>query len=223
MNKQYIFDFLSDLGEHINSKEWMDENRTRYHQAKEFWLQQVEQILQRLQKHDPRIELLTPRSTISRINNNIAFHPHRPIYKDKFGFSVPKLKNRPNFYLSISPKGSYMGGGFSRPRKEILARLRAGFDYEGQNFLDLLNAPEVVALFGELAHDDQMLKTAPQGYDQEHPFIELLRRKKFVLHRTLTTEEVLGEGLVDLVEESYLTLQPFLQFLEKLASFDEAL
>jgi uncharacterized protein (TIGR02453 family) len=220
MNKQYMFDFLSALSAHINSKEWMDANRARYHQAKTIWLEVVEAILQRLQKHDARLEMLQPRSCISRINNNIAFHPNRPIYKDKFTFSAPRLKNRPNIYLSVSPQGCFMGGGFWRPRKETLARLRSGFDYDGQTFLELMQDPNVMDFFGVLQPDDQQLKTAPQGYGVDHPYIELLKRKNFVFNRSLTKEEVLSERLVDLMEEGYLILQPILHHLEKLASFD---
>lgn len=50
-NKQVILDFLKDLNSN-NSKEWMDENRDRYTTAKEYWLEEVQNILSMLCKYD---------------------------------------------------------------------------------------------------------------------------------------------------------------------------
>lgn len=219
MNKQYIFDFLRDLDAN-NSKEWMDENRKRYHHAKDIWIAEIDLFLKRLQKHDRRLEQLSPKSTLTRINNNRRFHPDKPIYKNFFSFSAPQEQNVPSIHISVSPKGSFIGGGFWRPDKDLLDKIRAAIDYDGQALVDIINEQKLVDFFGGWEADDQKLKTSPQKYNQEHPFIELLRRKNFVVTRNLTQEEIKRDDFVNLVEEGFLALQPLLSFLEKAAAFE---
>lgn len=220
MTKRYIFDFLRDLRAN-NSKEWMDENRKCYHKAKDTWLEEIALLLKRLEKHDSRIAPLKPKSTISRINNNRRFHPDKPVYKTFFTFSVPQEKNVPSLHISVSPKGSFIGGGFWRPDKELLDKIRAAIDYNGEELKKIIQEEKLVNFYGGWAEDDQKLKTSPQNYDQEHPHIELLRRKNFVVVRDLTQEEIMSNNFVDLVEEAYLALEPLLHYLEKAASFEE--
>ncbi len=218
MTKNYIFDFLRDLRDN-NSKAWMDENRARYHKAKDVWIDKIEQLLKRLQTHDSRLEHLPPKSTLSRINNNRRFHPEKPVYKDFFTFSAPQEKNVPALHISVSPKGSFIGGGFYRPDKDLLEKIRSAIDYDGQQLADIIQEKKLVDFYGGWAEDDQKLKTSPQNYSQEHPQIDLLRRKNFVVMRDLTQEEIKSDDFVDLVEEGFLALQPLLGYLEQAASY----
>ena len=137
MSKQKVYSFLKDLTAN-NSKEWMDANRKRYHEAKDIWLSEIEVWLKRLAKHDPRLENIRPKDTIFRINNNRRFHPDRPLYKDNFGFS-PFSPEEATFYLQISPNNSFVGGGLWHPGSEVLKKIRDGIDYDGQELLNIVN------------------------------------------------------------------------------------
>lgn len=218
-NKQYIFDFLEDLRQN-NSKDWMDENRKRYHKAKEIWVAEVEQIIQRLQQHDRRMEQLPAKSTLASITNNRMFHPNKPVYKTFFAFTPLKAKHIPSFHISISPESSFLGGGFYHPDKEKLDKIRAGIDYDGEELVTIVNTPAMQEFFGGLAIDEQQLKTAPQAYDITHRHIALLRRKSFTAIRPLTKEEVLSSDFVDLVEQGYLAVRPLLDYLDKVVNFE---
>ena len=46
----------------------------------------------------------------------------------------------------------------------------------------LIAAPEFVETFGKL--DGEQLKTTPQGYPKDHPNIDLLRYKQFLLSQS---------------------------------------
>ena len=221
MNKKYIFDFLQKLKRN-NSKEWMDVNRAMYHKSKAIWLTEIEDILQRLRQHDSRFENIPPKSTLSSINNNRRFHPDKPIYKDFFTCTPDGSKGVANFHILISPGNkSFIGGGFHRPDKQIVAKVRAGIDYNGGELLDILQEEKLMAFYGGLANDPQKLKTSPQGYSIEHPYIELLRRKNFTAIRYLTDEEVLSNSFINTVEEGYLAIQTFLDYLNQAASFED--
>lgn len=128
-DKRKIYQFLQDLTAN-NSKDWMDENRERYHEAKDIWLEEIDLILQRLAYHDARYGKLRPKDCVTRINNNRMFHSDRPVYKDHFAFS-PSGKDEPALYLHVSPKESFIGGGIHNTENKVLKSLREAIDYDG--------------------------------------------------------------------------------------------
>ena len=212
-SKRHIYSFLRDLSAN-NSKEWMDAHRRNYQEAKDVWLAEIQLILDRLAKHDPTYGKIEPKDTVMRINNNRKFHPDRPVYKDSFGFS-PGGGDEPLIYVHLSPKHSFIAGGLHNPDNKMLKSLRGAIDYDGDKFLEILHKTSFHNFFGELSGDPNKLRTSPQGYDTDHPHIELLRRKDFTVMHDLTQDEVIGDNFVDQVEQAYLELQPFNAYLKQ--------
>lgn len=215
-DKRKIYQFLRDLTAN-NSKDWMDENRERYHEAKDIWLEEIDLILQRLANHDARYGTLRPKDCVTRINNNRMFHPDRPVYKDHFAFS-PSGKDEPALYLHVSPKESFIGGGIHNAENKVLKSLREAIDYDGEELLKITSKQPFQGLYGGLAADPNQLKTSPRGYDQEHRHIELLRRKSFTGIRHLTQKEIVSDDLVDIVEQAYLAVKPLNDYLARALS-----
>lgn len=213
MSKRKIYDFLRDLTDN-NSKEWMDENRDRYHEAKGIWLDEIAKILDRLAEHDPIYEKIKPKDTIMRINNNRMFHPDRPVYKDNFAFS-PSGKDDPALYLHVSPSESFVGGGVYHPDNKTLKQIRGAIDYDGAELLKITQKKSFQGFYAGLDEDPDKLKTSPKGYDQDHEHIELLRRKNFTATHRLTQQEVISDELVDLVEQAYLEIKPLNDYLKR--------
>lgn len=221
MSKKQMFTFLRDLGKN-NSKEWMDANRSRYQSAKAIWLDEIQEILNRLAQHDPAFEFIEPKKTITRINNNRRFQPDKPIYKDYFTCTPQGGLGIASFHISVGPHNSFIGGGLYRPEKEELTKIRSAIDYNGGAFKELLKEPGFDQFFGGLSPDEQQLKTAPKGYPKDHPHIDLLRRKNFVGMAQLTEKQVVAESFIDLVEEAYLSIRPILAYLQEALAFEEA-
>lgn len=219
MDKQYMFDFLADLSAN-NSKEWMDEHRPRYLNAKNIWLDEIQLILDRLSQHDRIFEHVQAKKTVSRINNNRQFHKDRPIYKDYFTCMPRGSEQKPAFMISVGPNNSFIGGGFHRPDNEVLARIRGAIDYNGEELKAILTTPKFMQYFNGLDEDPQQLKTKPKGYSVEHPHIDLLRRKNFTSIIHLSPKEVVSDNFVDTVEQSYIVLKPFLDYLEQAVSVE---
>lgn len=218
MSKRKIYSFLRDLTDN-NSKEWMDANRKRYHEAKDIWLEEVVQILKRLSKYDPLMEKMNPKKTIFRIVNNRMFHPDRPVYKDNFAFS-PSAKEDPSFYVHLSPKESFVGGGYYRPDNTQLKKIRAAIDYDGEAFLKMVYKKSFVDFYGGLSEDPDQLKTSPRDYSADHRHIELLRRKNFVAIRPLRQKEVVSDDFIDILEKAYVELQPMNAYLKNAVDFE---
>lgn len=215
VQKDYIYRFLKELSQN-NSKAWMDANRDRYERAKQRWITEVELLLDRLSHHDPYFSGIEPKSTLMRINNDIRFNPDKPLYKDFFTFS-PMGRRDPvaKIFLSTGVHRSFLGGGLYRPDSRLLGRFRDTIDQDGEAFLAILNDADFRRLFGGLSDSVETLKTSPQGFSSDHRFIEILRRKSIIVQAELTHEMVVSDGFVDYVEEVYLAMRPFTDYLEK--------
>lgn len=216
--KEYIWNFFLDLQKN-NSKEWMDENRKRYHTAKQYWLDEVEAILNRVSKHDAFFLQFKPKDVIMRITNNRMFHPDKPVYRAHFACSPFTHEEKiSKFFFAFGPEFTLIGSGLYRPEKEVLESVRQSIDYDAEELLEILNDVKFKKFFGGLAIDEHQLKTSPRGYAKDHPHIELLRRKSFTVTYEPTKKELIEGNLADIIEEAVLTATPFIQWLTKATS-----
>ncbi|MEL6969597.1 MAG: DUF2461 domain-containing protein [Bacteroidota bacterium] len=219
MSKQKIFDFLRDLSAN-NSKDWMDVNRKRYHEAKDIWLSEIELILRRLVTHDPDFEQMRAKDTLMRITNNRRFHPDKPLYRDHFACSPNTDLQTPGFYIHISPSGSFIGGGIYRPPSPVLQKIREGIDYDGEKFKQILRSAPFTDMYSDLDRDEHMLKTAPRGFAKDHIHVDLLRRKSFTAITPLTEAQVVSDDFPAFAERAYLSLKPFCDYLTQAVKFE---
>lgn len=215
-NNKIILNFLAELSEN-NSKEWMDKNRSKYSTAKEYWLQEVKQILAMLCKHDNHyFSIFEPKDCISRITNNRVFNPELPIYKTHFTFTVMDKKDMFSpLHVSIGNDHSFVGCGYHNPDKGVLANIRAAIDYDGATFQSILENKAFKTFFGGLDNFMEPLKTSPKGYPNTHPFVEYLRYKNFVVSRSFTKDEINGKSFHAIIEKAYLLSIPFRQYLQQ--------
>lgn len=210
MAKKNIFKFLETLSAN-NSKEWMDKNRSWYEEAKGEVISLFDPILEEIKRVDPRIVQPSARRAISRINNNLMFHPDRPTYKDHFGVVFGYGKGLADFYVGLGVRETEIAGGLWHPDSERLKKVRMEIDYEGDRLKTVLNAKAFKDSF-ELYKKDS-LKTTPKGYPKDHEHIELLRLKSLAAFRQITRKDVYSPHFAEMVLESYLAIVPMLDFI----------
>ncbi|MEO0897164.1 MAG: DUF2461 domain-containing protein [Bacteroidota bacterium] len=215
-NNKKVLNFLLDLSKN-NSKEWMDINRDKYIDAKEIWLKEVQKILTMLCKYDnDYFSQFEPKKCISRITNNRMFNPDLPTYKTYFTFSVmDKSDNFSPLHISVGIESSFVGCGYHNPDKKTLKNIREAIDYDGKSFKDIVENKEFKSFFGGLNSFIKPLKTSPRGYAKDHPYVEYLRFKSFVVARDLTQKEITGDDFLDIIEKSYVLTEPFRAYLKK--------
>ncbi|HEA29434.1 MAG TPA: DUF2461 domain-containing protein [Leeuwenhoekiella sp.] len=212
-----LYAFLRDLGQN-NTKEWMDANRKRYEEVRDFYISWLNAMDLKLAKVDPAYTHTTGKQAINRINNNLMYHPNKPIYKDHFGAGLDKETKQGDFYIHLGTSESFIAGGFYKPKSSILKSIRQGIDYNGNEFKKILNKKSFKNLFGELIDDGDSLKISPKGYSQDHKHIDLLRRKTFAVQANLTQKEIVGDDFDDLVIKIYKEMLPFRTYLNKAVS-----
>jgi uncharacterized protein (TIGR02453 family) len=213
MDMQALFAFLEELQQN-NHKEWMDENRSRYKQLREAFIDFLDGLNQRIKAVDPGYLGMPGREAMNRINNNLLYHPNKPTYKDHFSADLEGAKNASTFYVHIGLSGNFVGGGFYRPPNAILKKIRAAIDYDGERLREIVEAPDFKSIFGGLMEAEQ-LKTAPQGYTQDHRHIDLLRLKSFATARTFSRSDAMAKNFMDQLVRTYEYMKPFRDYLNQ--------
>ena len=86
------------------------------------------------------------------------------------------------------------------------------------DFESILNEPKLKKEFGGLFGES--LKTAPKGFDKEHPRIEMIRYKQFLLKKDFDNKAVFQPDFKDQVVEGYKTMEPFFRYMTDVLTTD---
>ena len=192
----------------------MDENRDEYHSVRDSYIDWLNQMDIKLAAIDPDYTPTHGKKAINRINNNLMFHPNKPVYKDHFGAGLDQESKQGDFYIHLGVNESFIGGGYWHPSSKILKSIRAAIDYNGEDLKTILNKKSFKTTFGDMIIDDP-LKTAPKGYSQDHKHIDLLRRKSFAVSHQFTQKEVMANDFDKKVIAIYKEMLPFRRYLNQ--------
>lgn len=219
MNKAGIFKFIQALQEN-NSKAWMDANRSWYEETKVAVEEVIEPVLEKVKAYDPRIIQESARKCLTRINNNLLFHPERPTYKDHFGIVMSYGKGKADFYIHLGLDELMVAGGLWHPSSAQLKKLRMEIDYEGQELEKVLSSTAFQSHFTLFQNDS--LQNAPKGYPSDHPHIEWLKLRSLAAFRPFSRKDFYSDYFVDLAFESFQTLLPMLDFANRAITEEES-
>lgn len=210
---QSVFDFLSAL-QNNNNREWFAENKELYEDAKNQAYKFYESLANELAKIDE-----FGKFKMYRIYRDVRFSTDKSPYKNHFGAIFMRLQphNRGSFYVHLEPENSFIGGGFWSPNKEDLQRIRQGIEIE-DDFQLILDEPKLKKEFGGLF--GEAVKTAPKGFDKEHPRIDLIRYKQFLLKKDFSDKSVFSPDFKNQVVDGYKTMQPFFMYLTDVLTTD---
>ncbi len=207
-------EFLSTLKEN-NNREWFEANRGWYERELAHIKAFTQSIVTRMQAHD-QIEKLK----LYRIYRDIRFSKDKTPYKTGWSGSMSRATQqlRGGYYFAISPDQGLVGGGFYNPNKEDMKLIRDKIAVDDQPLRTIIADPTFQLYFGELRGDK--VKTAPKGFSKDHPAIDLIRHKQFVVRRLFTQDEILDEGFLDQIIETYLAVRPFFDYMSEVLTTD---
>lgn len=216
MNLQFTLDFLSDLAKH-NKKEWMDDNKKRYNEAKGYVIELVAEVIGQASVFDKSLSGIEPKKTLFRINRDIRFSKNKDPYKTNFGAAIVdggRKSGNPGYYLHIMPDENMIGGGLHQPDAAVLQKVRQEIDYSGSKIRKIIENKSFVKIYKE-PYGEGKLKTAPKGYPKDHPDLDLLQLKHYVYMTKLSDKEITSKAVVGRIVEAYQTLYPFNGFLKE--------
>ncbi|MFH0843329.1 MAG: DUF2461 domain-containing protein [Bacteroidota bacterium] len=217
INKSTL-EFLSDLNRH-NDREWFQKNRSRYLEARSTYESFIQAVIMKITEFDPILKGLEASSCMYRINRDIRFSNDKTLYKTHLGaFIVRGGKQNGDryagYYIHIEPgNNSMIAGGAYMPPSAWLKMIREKIDEQGARFLKLIHNKEFVNFFGEL--EGEKLKTAPKGFPKDHPMMELLKMKSYLVTKMIPDKEVTGNTLFELVIRGSKIMKPLNDFLNE--------
>ena len=206
--------FLEQL-EQNNDRDWFQEHKSWYEESREDFKGFVQDVRKELIGADDLEKV-----KIYRIYRDLRFTADKTPYKTHFAahFTRKGKYRRGGFYLQISPKEVFVGGGFWNPNKDDLGYIREGIANDPTTLREALAHQEVTSRFQELSGSE--LKTAPRGVDRDHPQIDLLRKKQFTLVRKYAAQSVYQKDFDEQVAADYEAMIPVFQVLTEYLIYD---
>jgi len=217
--KKENLDFLKKLGSN-NNRDWFNENKAVYQAQHENLILFADELLGKMNEHDT-IETPTGKKSLYRIYRDVRFSKDKSPYKTNWsgGFKRATKQLRGGYYFHIQPgNNSFIGGGFWGPNKEDLLRIREDIAMDDSEMRSIITSKDFVDTFGQL--DGEQLKSAPKGFDKEHPAIDLLRYKQFIFGKNFTDAEVLKADFADVANETFKKMRPFFDYMSEVLTTD---
>jgi uncharacterized protein (TIGR02453 family) len=219
MLQKSTLDFLKKLAKN-NNKEWFDNNRSLYEAAKKDIAQFTEQLIKEIAQFDSSVAHLTSKDCTFRINRDVRFSKNKEPYKINMGTYISsggKKSMLAGYYVHIQPNGAtFIAGGMYMPDAALLNNIRQEIDYNTEEFKGIINSKSFKKTFGTL--QGEKLKTAPKGYEKDHPEIELLKHKSYIVSKPLSDDELYNKNLVKIIAQSFKELYPLNQFLNRVVA-----
>lgn len=213
--KKSTIDFLLKIKSN-NNREWFNKNRNLYDDAKENFHSLVQAVIDKITDFEPIMKGLEANSCIFRINRDIRFSHDKSPYKTHFGAFIVRggRKNGDKFagyYIHIEPGNSIIAGGAYTPPTLWLTAIREKIAEEPEKFLKILKGKDFIKYFGKI--DGEKLKSAPKGYPSDHPYIDLLKYKSYLVVNEVPDKKVISDDYFTHIIDVARAMKPLNDFL----------
>lgn len=220
MSKRYftpkLFAFLKDLAEN-NDRDWFKAHQDLYEEhVREPALEFINDFAVPLKKISPHFvaDSRTVGGSLFRIQRDTRFSKDKTPYKLNTGMQfrhiAAKDAHAPGFYVHLQPGECFMGVGLWRPETKVAYAIRQHIDEEqaawkrasrGKRFTDVFSV------------EGESLKRPPKGFDEDHPLIDDLKRKDFIVSTRLTQKSITSDAFMDDFAHNCKRAAPFMKFL----------
>ena len=214
MLSKEIFEFLNQLKIN-NNREWFKQHKAEHDVARKKVIEFSTQLFSTIQQGNNLDEY-----KVFRIYRDVRFSKNKTPYKTHFGigFHRSKPKYRGGYYLHLEPGNSFLASGFWQPNKDDLLRVRKEIELDHQHFTKVTTDPKLIKNWNSLA--GEQLKTAPKGFDKNHPGIKLLRFKQFIYSQKISDSQLQELDFYMSVKNEFKSILPFLDFMGDILTSD---
>lgn len=212
------FQFLIDL-KNNNDRDWFAANKKRYEKELQNMVNFADVLLAKMKEHD-NIETPTGKKSLHRIYRDTRFSKDKTPYKTNFSGSFTRATKllRGGYYFHIEPGNVFVGGGFWGPEPADLKRIRIDIAADDTELRSIITSKNFKKYFGELK--GEQLKTAPKGFDKEHPAVDLLRYKQFLLGHNFSEADAISPNFATKVNEVFMAMRPFFNYMSEVLTTD---
>lgn len=212
------FKFLSDLKKN-NNRDWFNAHKNEYLKQHQQIIEFANAVLSETNKHD-NIETPTGKKSLFRIYRDVRFGKDKSPYKTHWAGGLKRATKqlRGGYYFHIEEGNTMVGGGFWAPNKDDLLRFREDIAMDATPLRKIINSKSFKDTFGTL--DGEQLKTCPKGFDKEHPDVDLLRYKQYIISKKFTDEEALSPDFAKQVSDTFKKMRPFFDYMSESVTTD---
>jgi uncharacterized protein (TIGR02453 family) len=213
--KPSVIQFLKDVKAN-NNRDWFAEHKAVYTAAHTNFKKFANGLHDLMSLQDEMEGM-----KLHRIYRDVRFSKDKTPYNGHFSGSFVRATKwkRGGYYFHIEPGATFVGGGFWAPETADLKRIRTEIANDAEPLRKILASDDFVHTFGTL--QGEQLKTAPQGYDKDHPNIDLLRYKQFLISKNFTDAEVLSDDFAQQVAATFHHMRPLFDYMSDVLTTDE--
>ena len=179
-NIREIMAFLRQLAIN-NDRAWFKPRKGEYDALRGPWEQDMGRLIGLVADFDPQARGLAVKDSVYRIYRDIRFSHDKSPYKTYFSGVIGRGGRhtvQSCYYVHMGVEEMMLCGGIWWPEKAILDQLRSLIDAEQDEFLSIVNNPDITSRYRWMS---QSLKSMPKGYPKDHPLAEYIKMKEYLL------------------------------------------
>ena len=205
-----VLGFLSTLKKN-NNREWFSAHKAEFQKAQATVKTFYQGLQDAMSTHDE-----IDKHKLFRIYRDVRFSADKTPYKPHFAGSYSRAgaARRGGYYIRLRPGESFIAAGFWEPNKDDLFRIRKELEMDAVEFRKVIGNKAFKKVWGELMGDE--VKTAPKGFDRNHPNIDLIRKKGFIFVRNFTDAEVTHPDFLNTVNDSFKAIRPYFDLMSEI-------
>lgn len=208
-------DFLRKLKKN-NNREWFGARKEEYLEYVKLPMESlIAAIAGPIAAFAPEI-FVHPKKSMFRIHRDTRFSKDKKPYKTHAAAIFHprgKWQEGAGFYLHVEPGQVFLAGGIYMPDGRQLKKIRAAIAARPAGFLAVVEDPAFRKAFGPLQGD--VLSRAPMGYAPDHPMIEWLKHKQFIVWVERPDSAALRKDFPERAAAAFRGMHPLVKFLNK--------
>lgn len=208
--------FLAELRAN-NDRDWFKGNQERYEQSvRDPALAFIRAMAPHLRHVSKQFVAADKKvgGSLMRLQRDTRFGANKDPYKTNVGIQFRHVMGKdvhaPGFYLHVDPDEVFVGVGLWHPEPDVLKAVRLRVANKPKDYEKAIASDAFSKKF-TLGGDS--LKRPPQGFDPEHPLIEVLKRKDHIAMASLAHGKLYSTKLVTEVTDLFESASPFMRFL----------
>jgi uncharacterized protein (TIGR02453 family) len=198
-----------------NDRVWFEARRGLFEkELKEPMLKLIGEVNEAMAEFAP-MHVRPPQKIMMRIYRDIRFSKDKRPYKNHVSAwwvrdGLQKTSGA-GFYFSVTPEEVVVAAGAYMPEREQLLAIRRYLAEHHEEFRAVMKGRKLRSLMTE--DDGHALTRAPKGFPEEHPAIDLLKKKQWAVWSRLPGERALKATLVKDVVERFRAAAPMIAML----------
>jgi len=208
--------FFRDLSKN-NNKEWFTANKGRFESDVQMpMLEFVTAMQPRLGKISKHMVAAPKKSggSLTRIYRDTRFSKDKKPYNTymamRFFHETGPKESAPRYYIHVDGEQAGIAAGCWHPDSPALASIRTAIVEDPRAWTRARDNKKQAAAWDGLSGES--LKRPPRGFDAEHPQIEDIKRKDFILYTPLTLEEFTAPDFIGRAEAMFKAARPLMGF-----------